>query len=143
MTIAITLRLPDQLYEQAKRLAEHRRQALEKLLVDELAEIIAAQTTIVQPPVSESLSPESTVEMDEAVERERNAYLALHPFLKKNFLGKHVAIYQGQLIDSDQDYDALYARINAKYPNVFVWLDTVSEEPIEIISFRSPVFIDQ
>ncbi len=143
MTIAITLRLPDQLYEQAKRLAEHRRQALEKLLVDELAEIIAAQTTIVQPPVSESLSPESTVEMDEAVERERNAYLALHPFLKKNFLGKHVAIYQGQLIDSDQDYDALYARINAKHPNVFVWLDTVSEEPIEIISFRSPVFIDQ
>lgn len=77
-----------------------------------------------------------------AVERERNAYIRLHPFLKENFLGKHVAIYQEQLIDSDENYDALYARIDAQYPDVFVWLDTVTAAPLEVITLRSPTFIE-
>lgn len=80
-------------------------------------------------------------ESDAAVERERNAYIALHPLLKEKFLGKHVAIHQGQLIDSDNDDDALYARIDATYPDLFVWLDTVTEEPLEVITLRSPTFI--
>ena len=73
MTTAITLMLPDQLYEQAKRLAQQRRQKLEKLLVDEIAETIYAKTTLEIAFASSHLSPESTYEPDEAVERERNA----------------------------------------------------------------------
>ena len=142
MTTAITLMLPDQLYEQAKRLAQQRRQVLEMLLIDEIAENILAKTTLEVASASFPLSSESTYEPDEAVEYERAAYIALHPFLKRNFLGKHVAIYQGQLVDSDDEYAALYARIDAAYPDVFVWLDTVAEEAMETITLRSTLFVE-
>ncbi|MFN8493757.1 MAG: DUF5678 domain-containing protein [Caldilineaceae bacterium] len=80
--------------------------------------------------------------MTTTVEQERQAYIAMHPFLKANFLGKHVAIYQGQLVDYADDFGALYERIDAKYPDVFVWLDTVAEEPVETILLRSPLFVE-
>ena len=44
MPTAVMLLLPDQLYEQATRLADQQRQELDQLLVDEIAKIIAAQT---------------------------------------------------------------------------------------------------
>jgi hypothetical protein len=75
------------------------------------------------------------------MQREMAAYIALHPELKENFLGKSVAIYQGQLVDVDDDYGELYKRIRSKYPDVFVWLTTVREEPIRTIHMRSPRFV--
>lgn len=142
MTVDIMLKLPDQLYEQAKYLAKQRRQKLEKLLLDEITETITAKVTATASLYKDT--PNEIVHApDEAVERERNAYITLHPFLKNNFLGKHVAIYQGQLIDFDEDYDALYMRIDANYPDEFVWLDTVTEEPLEVITLRSPTFVEE
>lgn len=141
MTIDVILKLPDQLYAQAKYLAKQRRQKLENLLLDEITETITAKVTATTPQ-EEEVPFEIAHGPDAAVERERSAYIRLHPFLKKNFLGKHVAIYQEQLIDSDEDYDALYARIDAQYPDAFVWLDTVTAEPLEVITLRSPTFIE-
>ena len=143
MPTAVMLLLPDQLYEQATRLADQQRQELDQLLVDEIAKIIAAQTAKISDLAYPSAHDATTGdEIDATVERERTAYIAMHPLLKENYLGKHVAIHQGQLVDSDDDYDALYRRIDAAYPDVFVWLDTVSEEPIEVINVRSPFFIE-
>jgi len=143
MTTTVTLQLPDQLYEQAKYLAQQQQQELDELLVEEIAKIISTKTGVSNDAVtafSDNVAP--TVEPDPAVEQERQAYIAMHPFLKANFLGKHVAIYQGQLVDYDDDFGALYARIDAQYPDVFVWLDTVSEEPLETITLRSPIFVE-
>ena len=33
--------------------------------------------------------------------REREAYIAMHPMLKEQYMGQHVAIFEGQLIDID------------------------------------------
>jgi hypothetical protein len=79
-------------------------------------------------------------EPNEAVDREMQAYVAMHPQLKQQFLGKHVAIYGGELIDMDDNFAALYARIDAKYPDEFVWLTPVEEEAIPTIVVRSPRF---
>jgi hypothetical protein len=73
-----------------------------------------------------------------AVKREMQAYITLHPMLKEKYLGQHVAIYEGKLIDVDQDYGALCQRIDAQYPNEFVWLATVGEEAMPTLVFRSP-----
>jgi hypothetical protein len=56
------------------------------------------------------------------------AYIGMHSMLKEKYFGKHVAIYGGKLIDFDQDPDALYVRIDEKYPDEFVWLSKVEEE---------------
>ena len=36
----------------------------------------------------------------------------MHPLLKKTHFGKHVANYEGRLIDVDVDYDTLTRRID-------------------------------
>ncbi len=81
---------------------------------------------------------ETLVDEDPEVEREMQAYIAMHPLLKKTHFGKHVAVYDGRLIDTDDDYDALTRRIDAQYPDRFVWISKVAEEPIKTFVFRSP-----
>ena len=64
----------------------------------------------------------------------------MHPTLKEKYYGKHVAIYEGKLIDVDEDGQALYRRIDAHYPNTFVWMTEVKDEPIDVVYMRSPRF---
>jgi hypothetical protein len=78
-------------------------------------------------------------EPDTAVERERAAYLRLYPHLKQTHAGKYVAIHNAQLVDYDTDEAALFARIDDKYPDEFVWLTRVNEKPEREIKMRSPV----
>ncbi|MFN8495089.1 MAG: DUF5678 domain-containing protein [Caldilineaceae bacterium] len=80
-------------------------------------------------------------ESDEAATPEMQAYIALHPILKEKYFGKYAAVYQGELIDMDDDFDALYDRIDMRYPDEFVWMSKVEEEPIPTLFFRSPRFI--
>src|SRR5690606_1718087 len=77
-------------------------------------------------------------EPDPAVDREMEAYIALHPMLKEQYFGKYVAIYHGELIDYDDEPAALLTRIEAQYPDEFVWLTQVGPEPIETLVVRSP-----
>jgi hypothetical protein len=77
---------------------------------------------------------------DEAVEREKAAYLALHPMLLEKYPGEYVAIHGGQLIDHDGDGVALSRRIYARFPDEFVWISPVRAQPLEEWVVRSPRF---
>lgn len=66
------------------------------------------------------------------------AYIALHPQLKTTHFGQYVAIYGGQLVDHDADHAALYERIDARYPNEYVWMSKVEAEPMQTLHWRSP-----
>jgi hypothetical protein len=129
MTEQVTISIPQPLYQRARELARVRNQPVGDLLVEVL---------------DEALPPDAELEVaDTDVEREMRAYIALHPMLKKKYLGQHVAIFGGQLIDVDKDYGALYNRIDAQYPDVFVWLATVEKEPMPTLVFRSPRYVTQ
>ena len=80
------------------------------------------------------VSLESTLPdpMDEAVERAREAFIALHPMLLANYPGEEVAIYQGQVVDHDQDGVALSSRIYQRFPHEFVWIAPVTDQPLEV-----------
>jgi hypothetical protein len=54
-----------------------------------------------------------------------------------------VAIYNGRLIDEDEEYGALFERIDARYPDRFVWMTQVKDEPIETLFVRSFRFEDE
>lgn len=129
MSTHVTLTIPDDLFVRAKHLTEVRKAELSDELVDLLEQILAS---------AEIDKPEDDEVEDPEVVREMNAYLAMHPRLKRTHFGKHVAIYQGKLIDTDEDYDTLTRRIDAQYPDQFVWIATVEEEPIKTFVFRSP-----
>jgi hypothetical protein len=133
MTIQVTLDLSYQLYERAESLAQRRRQEITAVIEDLLEAGL--------PLVEDETESITLSESDEAMDREREAYIAMHPLLKEKFFNKHVAVYGGQLVGYDEDFEALYERIEAQYPDKFVWLSTVEEEPIPTIRVRSPRFV--
>jgi hypothetical protein len=125
MAEQISVPIPKPIYQRIQQFANRHNQPL----ADALAELL-----------DQSLPPTTELKADEdaAVEREMEAYIALHPRLKEKHLGQHVAIYGGKLIDADEHYGALYQRIDAQYPDEFVWLATVEEEAMPTLIFCSP-----
>ena len=132
MTAPVTITLSDDISERVRQLAKQSEQ-----------DIIAIVETILSEHLPDPVEAHAWIdlsEQDEAVDREMNAYIELHPILKEKYFGKHVAIYGGKLVDYDEDHSALYVRIDKRYPNEFVWISKVEEEPIQTFFFRSPRF---
>ena len=133
MTTQVVLELPDQVYERAQHLAQLRQQAVAEVNTDVLDDVL--------PLDDINAESESSTATDDPLDREMQAYITMHPRLKEQYFGQHVAIYQGQLIDHDKDFDALYERVRQQYPDEIVWMSTVKAEPIETIYVRSPRWI--
>lgn len=122
----ITVSIPQKLYRRVRDLARARNQPVDDVLADVLEQALPADKSY----------PNSNE--DDAVEREMRAFIQMHPMLKEKYLGQYVAILNGQLIDVDEDYGALYERIDTKYPDQFVWMAKVEDEPMPTLVFRSP-----
>lgn len=90
--------------------------------------------------VNDALLAENSVDEDPAVEREREAYIALHPILLKQYPHEHVAIHDGKLVDHDKDGLALSLRIHQRFPDEFVWIAPLKTHAIEEWVMRSPRF---
>jgi hypothetical protein len=134
MTMKITLSLDETVYERARLLAEQQRQDVAKALVRWLDETL--------PPVESAGASGGGQDAEDAenaaVEREMQAYIALHPQLVRQYKHQYVAVYDGRLVDHDADYESLFMRIEDAYPDSFVWLTQVEEHPIDELVFRSP-----
>lgn len=130
MATKVTIELSDTLYRRTQRLA--------RLQQQDVAEAISTFLDQSLPQEASAEEMLALVEDDPEMARELAAYIELHPMLKKKYLGKYVAIYQGELVDYDDNSIDLEERIDAKYPDVFVWMGPVKEEPIETILIRSP-----
>ena len=129
----VTVSIPEALLHRARKLARVRRRRVDTVIAELLDEAL--------PPAKEAAIPS---EADEAaITREMEAYVALHPSLKANYLGQYVAILDGQLVDHDGDPSALYQRIVARYGDRFVWLTAVEEEALTTLVFRSPRIVPQ
>ncbi|MCB0012058.1 MAG: hypothetical protein KDE09_16040 [Anaerolineales bacterium] len=133
MGIPITLTLPEDLLEQARQIASLTHQDVRDLLV----------ASISLPAVADELYPGVSSEEAQAMAREEAAWQRLHPELIKDHERQYVAILQGQLVDYDPSFDALFRRISERFPGQFVWLDRVRQVPTPILHFRSPRLADQ
>ena len=77
------------------------------------------------------------------IDREVAAFEELHASLLQRYANQYVAIYQGKLIDHDSDKLALFQRIEENYPNEFVLMRPVQEQPEREFYFRSPRYIER
>jgi len=78
--------------------------------------------------------------LDEALDNERAAFIALHPTLLAQYFGEYVAVRHGELVDHDKDGLALSVRIRERFPDEFVWIAPIKEQPLEEWVIRSPRF---
>jgi len=65
-------------------------------------------------------------------EREHDAFLQLLPQLLVTHRNQHVAIHEGQVVDSDSDRLILALRVLAKVGNVDIHVGWVGDEPPRI-----------
>ena len=130
MSEYVSISIPESLASRARQLARLRRRPLDAVIAEVLDEAL--------PPGG---TPEPADDEDAAVIREMEAYTAFHPILRESYPGQHVAILDGHLVDHDHDPEALYRRIIARYPDRFVWLTKVEDEPLAMLHFRSPRFV--
>ena len=124
-----TVKIPQPLYEKAEKLARERQQKVNELIsgvLDETLSFLDGDETFID------LS-----EPDEAVDREMEAYIAMHPTLWEKYPGQHVAVYAGEMVDRDTNLNALYDRIEERYPDEFVWITTVEAYPIATVDIPS------
>lgn len=131
MSQNVNISLSDHAYRRIKRWAEARQQDVGDAIAEFLDENLPDNDALILP-----------AEADPVVEQEKKAYLQLYPQLKKQYSGRYVAIQNGELVDHDVDYGALFERIDDRFPDTFVWLTRVEDEPIGTIVFRSPRFVE-
>lgn len=125
MDTQVMLTIPETLYKKAKQLAR----TLNRNVSDVLVEAIQLDTVALG------------AEEDLIVEREREAFLNLHPVLWEKYPGEYIAIRGGKLIDHDVDRSVLFARIDQQYPDQFVLMRRVEAQPEVVYQFRSPRLI--
>lgn len=89
-------------------------------------------TECLPAPVIETKSPEPT-----AWQRERHAFGEMLPSLLQTHLGKYVAVYGGQVVDSDEDEVRLAARAYQNHGYVPIYVGLVTKQtPIVRIPHR-------
>ncbi len=106
--------IPQTIYRRVRKLARNRNQSVDAVL--------EAGVTMVEA---------STGPLESEVE-------AMHPELMAHYAGQYVAIYQGQLIDHDQDEIALLSRLDDQYPDEVVLMKKVRPLPEPELRHRSP-----
>ena len=90
-------------------------------------------TDTITPPIFEVHLP--TPELTKG-EREYQAFMRLLPELLKTHRGQHVAIHEGQVVDSDADDIALIQRVHAKVGYVPIHVGLVVEpQPVYRIPY--------
>jgi hypothetical protein len=128
MEYTVTLTLPPTIYREAVKRAIATNSTIEQVLAEQLQETW-------QPFPSIHVSSNRA-----AMAREDAAYRLLHPELVKQLLGQYVAIFQGQVVDHDQDEDAILQRRRDNYPGKVVLIRRVEFEVERELAFRSPRF---
>jgi hypothetical protein len=74
----------------------------------------------------------------EQIKTEASAFRTQCDNLRRQFMGHYVAIYHGEVVDHDPDFQALHSRIRQRYGRQPVLLRRVEIEPERMLVFRSP-----
>ena len=73
-----------------------------------------------------------------AMEQEQAAFHRMLPDLLRQYKGQYVAVYQGEVIDHDQDQTALVVRLDQAHPDDIVLVKLVTDKPDRMLRMPSP-----
>ena len=65
----------------------------------------------------------------EAIRAETQAFWAMYSELVQHYVGRHVALYHGEVVDHDADVSRLDARVRARFGTLPVLIAEVHPEP--------------
>ncbi len=101
-------------------------------------EQVAAEQTATPDQIIETAVRAYLRQLDrERIKAEAAAYQTMHAELVKQYLDQHVAIYNGKLVDHDEDFQQLHARIRQRFGRQPVLLRRVEKQAERYLSFPS------
>ena len=118
----VNLKIPDHIFERAKRVAQNQNVDVADIVTQILDKGLPAVDSAVPSPNKK---------------QEIEAFHRLHPTLLEKYPGEYAAIHNQQLVDHDANRAALLKRITHNFPNVFVLVRPIQENPEIILHHRS------
>ena len=112
--------------------------ALDTELVKSLQEVAAERGASLDQVFADSVRQYLRQARRAKLQREAEAFEALHAELKSKYLGQHVAIHDGNLVDHDTDPVALVRRVRERFGHAAVLIRQVEEQPEREYVFNSP-----
>lgn len=70
------------------------------------------------------------------ISEESRLYQEQHARLKLEYLGQYVAMFKGQIVDHDLDFEALHDRVRQDYPYEVVMITLVQETAVTTLVRR-------
>ena len=116
------LLIPDSLVKRVQRLAKRQERRVDDVVAEALQRGL---------PLLEEGSVLSEWEA------EIQAFRQMHAVWREQFGGQYVAVYSGHLVDHDPSFETLLGRISTRYPEEFVLIRPIPEEPDIVYDHRS------
>ena len=112
--------------------------ALQPDLVRRVRQISSSRETTVEDFVNQAVRERLEQLEDQKLEAEAQAFERIHPQLVKQYLGQFVAVHEGQIVDTDVDFEALFLRLQERLGDVPVLIRPVSTKPTPELRAPSP-----
>lgn len=111
---------------------------IEPTLQAKLEEISQSLSRPIDELVNEAVSEYLNYLVEQQLDAEIKAFERMHPDLRAKYVGQFVAIHQGQVVDTDPDFEQLFTRIQSRFGDQTVLIREVGPTPDEEWHFRSP-----
>ena len=113
----IDIVIPSQLAEQLERIAKERSVGTDAILEE------AVQTSL------------RRIER-EKIQQKVESFMTMHAELSERYLGQYVAVHNGEVVDHDDDFQALHERIRKRFGRQPVMIRRVESNPERAMTFR-------
>jgi hypothetical protein len=115
--------------------------SMEAKLIEELRQTTKREGTSLDQVIADLAERYLREVREQALKQEAANYQTMHTDLKEKYLGRHVAIFEGKLVDHDVDAMALVRRVRQNYGQLPVFITQVSETPVREFTVRRPQLI--
>jgi len=110
--------------------------ALQPDLMTRVQRIVQEKGTDIEDFIAQAVQEYLDRLEDRKLEAEAEAFEEMHPQLVEHYLGQFVAIHNGQVIDADADFEALFLRVQESFEATPILIRRVGEQPT--LGLRSP-----
>ena len=110
----------------------------EMALVEEVRRVTEQEGMDTEAFLAEAVRRHLATFRQKRIVAETEAWYRLPPAERHRYQGKYVAVYQGQVIDSDADRLTLYHRVRQKFGRQTVLITEGGDQPVPVYRVRSP-----
>ena len=101
--------------------------ALPSEMMSQVRRLAFQEKRSVEAVVAEAIQEHLEMMAEAKIDQEIALFEQQHPLLVQKYLGQVVAIHEGQVVDTDSDFELLFLRVQGKFPNIPILFRLVTD----------------